>query len=1074
MTDLAAGDRVKSKRTGETGYLIELGHHSATVLFLGAQMAVQVDVDEIEFHGADEGPVLSPGELLAFLTAYKVNTGLSNVLYGYLASRTIFREYQFLPTLRFLEGNSRRLLIADEVGLGKTIEAGLILLELAARGQGDRVLFVVPPHLRQKWKSELQRRFDIEAGIWSGKEIDEEIERLTKYPGTVKPEQRVIVSQHAISMPTGADVSEFDVDETPSRAEFMARLGLGWDLIVIDEAHHGRNTGTRRHRAFVDLSRIADALLFLTATPLNLGNEDLFNLLGILRPDLFTDFDAFGDLIYPARHVGEAVSALRTRDSERVRAALVELGEGVVGESLRRTPEYQSAVSGLASDPMLIDPRVVSQIDRDIKTLHPLSGVFTRTRKRDLPQPFAQRAAKRITVNWTEEEWEFYDALRHYVIAERMTSPFALVMPSRQTASCIPAMLERLEESGWIEDPGGWSEDMNDSGEDLSRLPGGQRFAKQAPERLRLAALAVRGIDTKYDRFSENLKTLLAGQVRQVLLFSFFRKTLTYLHRRLSAEGLNVRVINGDVSLDERERVIESFRRGEFQILLSSEVGSEGLDFEFVGSLVNYDLPWNPMVVEQRIGRLDRFGQVHERILILNFQIPGTIETDIIDRLYDRIGVFERSIGDLDDIVGGVIEDALLSKLATLTLTDEEREQLIHELEVSVQKQRLVVEELESHRDVLAASGELLEDQFAVIKSGGRYVDPAELRRLVVAAVKSWYPETVWEEESASVYEMTLPVRALREGPLAGPLTSSEMWFLGNKVNLGGKLRISFDYETASRDLGIRFLTARHPLVQAVAKTVGQSASPYPHTSRFALQPGPIPAGRYVCRIYEAHTRSIAERVELVSVAFEALSGDRAAVVESNILGELSRLVPSQGAWSDMSLDGLLDGAAGAVRSEMIAREETRFAVDVARRREVVTASHGAKRASLQRVIRETRGTRVEAANLARLRAVDQRESVELAALERVTSPTVHLRHLATIFLDVRDGAPVGSDAFEVPSIESSSPRATPKGGRSGRGGENRSASTSTKSHFVCETCWQTRTVGQRATGKRELCVDCA
>jgi hypothetical protein len=632
-------------------------------------------------------------------------------------------------------------------------------------------------------------------------------------------------------------------------------------------------------------------------------------------------------------------------------------------------------------------------------------------------------------------------------------------------------MIERLEENGWIENPNGWTEDIGDSDEDLSTLGDPAGGYTSAPNRLRAAATAVRGIDTKFDRFLENLRVMLDGEVHQVLVFSFFRKTLAYLMRRLRAEGITVRLINGDVPLEERARTIESFRRGEFEVLLSSEVGSEGLDFEFVGGLVNYDLPWNPMVVEQRIGRLDRFGQIHERIIILNFQIPGTIETDIINRLYDRIGVFEQSIGDLDDIIGDLFDEALLGKLATLTLTDEEREQLMREVEVSIEKQRLVVEELEAHRDVLAASDELLEDQFAAIKSGGRYVDPLELRRLMNAAISTWYPDSNWVKESEMIDQVTLPVSALQSGPLAAPLNSPEMWFLGNKINFGGKLRISFDYETASHDLGVRFLTARHPLVQAVARTVAKDAPSYPHTSRFALAPDPIPSGRYVCRIYEAHTRSLTERIELVPVAFDAGSGERAPVVESTILGELSRRVPSAASWFDESLGGLLDEAANASRSEMIEREQARFDVDLARRREVVMASHGAKRASLERVIEETLGTRVEAANRARLRAVEQREAMELEALHKVSSPTVHLRHLATVYLDVRADALAEEDSYIVPQRESptsaiTAPSPNAVAGKSGRGSIR-------ASQFVCEVCWQTRPTSQRAAGEREVCVDC-
>ena len=121
--------------------------------------------------------------------------------------------------------------------------------------------------------------------------------------------------------------------------------------------------------------------------------------------------------------------------------------------------------------------------------------------------------------------------------------------------------------------------------------------------------------------------------LRQVMVFSFFRGTLQYLEQRLSLK-MSVRLMTGLTKMDERQRVMEDFRAGKFDVLLLSQVGAEGLDFEFCNVLVNYDLPWNPMQVEQRIGRLDRFGQTSEKIFIFNMHVPGTIESDIFERLY--------------------------------------------------------------------------------------------------------------------------------------------------------------------------------------------------------------------------------------------------------------------------------------------------------------------------------------------------------------------------------------------------------------------------------------------------------
>ena len=167
------------------------------------------------------------------------------------------------------------------------------------------------------------------------------------------------------------------------------------------------------------------------------------------------------------------------------------------------------------------------------------------------------------------------------------------------------------------------------------------------------AAEALNGIDSKYDAFRTWLQNTLADDVEGgVLLFSHFHATLEYLQNRLTDDGVTSRVITGRTRMLDRDVIREQFRNGEFDILLSSEVGSEGLDQQHCHRMVNYDLPWNPMRIEQRIGRLDRFGQTAEEIEILNLAVEGTIDAAILHRLYHRIRLFEDSLGMLDPLLG--------------------------------------------------------------------------------------------------------------------------------------------------------------------------------------------------------------------------------------------------------------------------------------------------------------------------------------------------------------------------------------------------------------------------------------
>ncbi|MCY4495166.1 MAG: DEAD/DEAH box helicase, partial [Acidimicrobiaceae bacterium] len=202
----------------------------------------------------------------ATLTRAKLRERLTDTVYSFRATKTIFRAYQFRPVIRLLETGSLRLLIADEVGLGKTIEAGLVWTELDARRQANRVLVVCPSMLVPKWRAEMRERFDYELEELDRPRLDELLERVD--------EDR---------MPSRfAGVCSLERLRVWSGLEDLAELAPRFDLVIVDEAHAFRNSETRSHALGALLSDWADALIFLSATPLNLGNEDLFSLLQLL------------------------------------------------------------------------------------------------------------------------------------------------------------------------------------------------------------------------------------------------------------------------------------------------------------------------------------------------------------------------------------------------------------------------------------------------------------------------------------------------------------------------------------------------------------------------------------------------------------------------------------------------------------------------------------------------------------------------------------------------------------------------------------------------------------------------
>ena len=229
-------------------------------------------------------------DLLRLITFHKLDTPLDNTLYSLQASRTAFYPHQYKPLLKFLDSPGQRLLIADEVGLGKTIEAGLVLIEQRARRVLQRVLVVCPAALCMKWREEMWQRFDEEFKIIGAADFREQLQRLAQQ-GELG-EARDIISLQSVRNEAHIDL----LNVTPPPL----------DLLIVDEAHHLRNRQTLSHRTVRALTQNAHAVLLLTATPIQLGEENLFNLFRLLDDSEFDDFEVFQDRLRANEPVVEA------------------------------------------------------------------------------------------------------------------------------------------------------------------------------------------------------------------------------------------------------------------------------------------------------------------------------------------------------------------------------------------------------------------------------------------------------------------------------------------------------------------------------------------------------------------------------------------------------------------------------------------------------------------------------------------------------------------------------------------------------------------------------------------------
>lgn len=813
----------------------------------------------------DEG-IATARQFSASLTQTKLTNPLTDTIYSYLSSKTIFRPYQFRPVLKMLHSAHQRLLIADEVGLGKTIEAGLIWTELETRNRGlDRVLVVCPAALVLKWQDEMRRRFDRDLVM-----LDSEgLQRLSAQ----------FESGHD-DTPIHGVVSLERLRSSRSLAD-LESLNPRFDLIIVDEAHYLRNTETLSHQLGEALSSWADALVFLSATPLNLGNDDLFNLLNLLVEDVFSDPGIFPLQIEPNRHLNAAAAKLRddSISPTQILQTLNKVHGCDFSDTVVKRVEWDD-LQDLLSGGNSLGYRERTEAKRLLAELNTLAGVVSRTRKVDVLDARAVREPISIQVDWTAAELDLYKSIERWALAraKRLGCPpgFATQMPLRQAASCLPAIYELAlpSEYAWSTDVNRVSgyEDFNDVeidadlGEDQDRDLSDMK-SDENWEEVKDIARSLGSTDTKFDCFVEALRKLRAGNEGQTLVFSFFLRTISYLERRLREAGWKVKAIHGRMRVDERQMVMDSFRNGEFEILLSSEVGSEGLDFEFCDAIVNYDLPWNPMRVEQRIGRLDRFGQTSDKIFILNFQVPGTIETDIFDRLYKRIKVFEESIGELEPILREELS-SLQRIVLDPHLSMEQRQTKIDELGMLLEERRLQLEDISEADHNLAGLDHLLIDGFEEdTDSRGGFVGPQELRVLL----EEFFSEDATratlrsDDTNSKIWHLQGDdVLAERVGRVKGTRTAS----LYSRTDLVLRLRdeesipVTFDNSYASQH-SIELISLRHPIVRAATEFYSDREKGYLRATSIQLGDDLRLSQKHLVVVYLAQTTGLRPSIEL-------------------------------------------------------------------------------------------------------------------------------------------------------------------------------------------------------------------
>lgn len=438
-----------------------------------------------------------------------------------------------------------RAILADEVGLGKTIEAGLAVKELTLRGLAKRVLIICPAPLRDQWREEMNSKFDLTFDV--------------AYTGPdVGGQDKLILTLQL------------------GRNSIQKLTKMPWDIIIIDEAHRAAGAGAVKTRELITaLTTACRYAFFLTATPVQNDLLELYRLVELLRPGTFTSASDFKRQF------------MKSSDP--------------------RTPNDPAALRRLISSAMIRTTRAQAGVDR------------------------VQRRAVDVPVDLGPRERELYalstdllrnimvdsgDAMRRRSLALRLTaSPFSMGTTAMRMAERHPNPRVRsvLSEVGHL----------------AMDIQGSAREDK--------ALEITRGWAREHGR---------------VLIFTQHTDTVTGLLRRMDAEGLRARAFHGSMSPTERARTIAAFRSGEAPIMISTDAGAEGQNLQFCNCVLNYDLPWNPMRIEQRIGRVDRLTQPKDEVFVANFYARGTIDQSVYQLLASKLRMFELLFGQVTTILG--------------------------------------------------------------------------------------------------------------------------------------------------------------------------------------------------------------------------------------------------------------------------------------------------------------------------------------------------------------------------------------------------------------------------------------
>jgi ERCC4-related helicase len=729
-----------------------------------------------------------PGSVDLALTGYELKlTHAFDKLSALSNSRTRLLPHQIESTYIIVNSLKPRFILADEVGLGKTIEASLVMKELIFRRGYKKVLIVAPSPLLVQWQQELKNKFNEDFTIVKRKNFRENSDVHWKNYNKV--------------------ITSIDFIKNPAYAEEV--LKTKWDIVIFDEAHRLRRDYSKVTKAYLFAEKISqkcECLLLLTATPFRGKLEELYYLINLIDSNLLGPYHSF-------------------------------VNDYVLGNKM------------------------------DLK--EKISKVLLRRRKVEVGG-FTKRFAKTVRIDLSPIERQFYDETTEYVRREfnlamgskNRAIGFVMIVFQKLLDSSVIALLHALTKRKFMLETrfhamkevtpilDEWDLDETEGVEDfISDMDEAayQDFQNLKRELFSINRLIHIGKQIKEDRKSIKLRETLVKLKKEghkkFIIFTQFRTTQDYLVELLS--DFKVISFHGSLTADQKEDAILDFK-GDGEILICTEAGGEGRNLQFSNILFNYDLPWSPLKIEQRIGRIHRFGQ-KDNVYIFNFASKDTVAERILEVLTNKIQLFENSIGASDDLLGTIEEELDFNSSLMKFVTGQKTK-----------------EELESELDL----------RIEIAKKGFDKLNGLVTPRLIDFNLKDYYDHTLEERKYNNEHLEDFILKFSETYPTTSDFSitktnsyKSEAYY--SLLYPDGKEKLgTFDSEIALANDNLEFLAFGHPIIDQCIQHVLSSEESF--RSKIITAPG---FGNRIYFVYLVDMKFSLQRTEIHYISYDRITG---------------------------------------------------------------------------------------------------------------------------------------------------------------------------------------------------------